>query len=72
MNEWIKCSERLPKDDQTVLCYQLGRTAALPIIAWYDEDLKAFQVAFTWQEILIHPTHWMPLPNCPEPPRDNE
>lgn len=66
MSEWISVIDQLPADDRTVLCYQPGRTAALPIIAWYDEEAKAFQVAFTWQECLIHPTHWMPLPKPPE------
>ncbi len=66
MSEWISVKDRLPTDDETVLCYQPGRTSALPVIAWYDEETKGFQVAFTWQELLIYPTHWMPLP---EPPK---
>lgn len=68
MGEWISTKDRLPEDDQTVLCYQPGRTAALPVIAFYDKDCSAFCVMFSWQEILIQPTHWMPLPQ--PPPKD--
>ena len=66
MSEWIKVSDRLPKDDQTVMVYTIGRTAALPILCYYDEEIKGFLALFSWQEIIVKADYWMELPDDPE------
>lgn len=59
MNDWIKCSDRLPFNGQTVLVS--GGTAQLKNGVWYtgmEEPL--FRRPIEWTV-----THWMPLPMAP-------
>lgn len=68
MTEWIKCSDRLPEDDQAVIMYELGQTG-LPLIGWYENefvDVPGFYIAHSFQNARVHVTHWMPLPKPPE------
>ena len=81
MSEWIKCSERLPAIDQTVLVKQ-KYTAELMIARiarwgeWVEqcESLQVYGDA-TWDTQICKNTeadsydsvtHWMPLPQPPE------
>ena len=41
---WIPVTERLPEDDQTVLCLRNEQDGDLPTICWYNEDEKAFEI----------------------------
>ena len=79
---WIKCSERMPPENQYVLVYYCGGN-------WHDRkddpnrmvmklrrrnvDMCGGETAFQWQEfgafgcIQSLVSHWMPLPAAPEP-----
>ena len=61
-NRWIPCSDRLPSDFSYVLCSGRDGMGILRYIGekWLDENALAYSV----NEI----THWMPLPEIPEPP----
>lgn len=65
MSEWIKCSERMPKLEQEVLCVDQfdNYEAAIYTKGYFKESNPFFAV--TAGE--FHPTHWMPLP---EPPKE--
>jgi hypothetical protein len=66
MSEWISVKDRMPKDDETVLCYDKRRTTDIPVAAYYVKELNGFVMIDTLQNIVIDPSHWMPLPNPPE------
>lgn len=66
MSNWIKISDRLPKDNTVVLTYGCGVADT--------EICQAFYSKSKWQELDCCgdffdylPTHWMPLPL---PPKD--
>lgn len=69
---WIKCSDRLPFDCESVLIYSRGYTV---ISAYLVYDLKKEPIYWnvndwdesdtTWE--IDEVTHWMPLP---EPPKE--
>ena len=58
-DEWISVEERLPEDNERVLCF---------IPDWVESNLGAVIVQFGWcckrRNMII--SHWMPLP---EPPK---
>jgi hypothetical protein len=63
-NEWIKCSERMPKTKGMYLVYGLSALNTSPIVesAWWDKK--------KWQDELLPiipltVTYWMPLPKPP-------
>lgn len=57
--EWISVDERLPEDNERVLCFD-------PTLA--ESNLGAVSVQFGWccKRRNLSVTHWMPLP---EPPK---
>ena len=64
MSGWIKCSERLPRKNQSVLVVRVNNVANMYLRKdglWYTDGygvscLKGFDDI----------THWMPLPPAPE------
>ena len=59
--EWIKCSNEMPKVGQRAIVY---RTGYPPFCAAYYDDIDAWTgVASTHAKNEI--THWMPLPEPP-------
>ena len=68
MNEWVKCSERMPDDGVAVLCYCVCNskpsgiyTMRKPVIV--AKNLKEDTRLIKHERV----THWMPLP---EPPKE--
>lgn len=73
MNEWIKCSDRLPGEGQSVLIWERGN---VPISALYTKKEGKYR---QWQEFCNchcgdgegpgfyqrEVSHWMPLPEIP-------
>ena len=64
VQKWIPCSERLPESSIYVLCAGRDGMGILRYTGatWLDENA----IAYTTNEI----THWMLLPNMPEPPKE--
>ena len=67
MTEWIKCIDRLPKDGERVLVYEISEltgdhTIHIEYLYHEDEDDSQFEDG-------KGVTHWMPLP---EPPKDEQ
>lgn len=75
--EWIKCSERLPNDDEDVLIYDyrdgigIGFYEYSNVSGYYEKDGSFFitnsgwEVSYDWARHM-DPTHWMPLPKPPK------
>lgn len=75
--EWIKCSERLPKINQHVLCFDPSHSEAKIYIVklekenFYEIDNcklghpQHFIESAGESYFTWKPTHWMPLPNPP-------
>jgi hypothetical protein len=63
--EWIKCSERLPKENEEVLVFIKENDSCCAQIAMdyisFPKDGNLW--ALTYKEFI---THWMPLPDDPE------
>ena len=73
MSEWIKCSDRLPKDDQYVVAAHHYCDGVLPdmYVAWYingrfsvcEDALEASNhEGGACITCTINVTHWMPIP----------
>ncbi|ERK06071.1 hypothetical protein L580_2755 [Serratia fonticola AU-P3(3)] len=68
---WIKCSERMPADCQTVLCNNmLTELSGIPFIADYVgmfelHDGTRYEAGFYINRTPQTVTHWMPLPAPP-------
>lgn len=68
---WIKCSDRMPEDEQEVLTInRMGHQ----FVSFFDEHSGLFfdrldaPATECVEHILV--THWMPLPNVPQPEGD--
>lgn len=62
MNEWIKCSDRMPPPNERVLVYEArGVHGGNPI------DIEYLFADGFWSDQGIHSgiTHWVPLPKLP-------
>lgn len=70
--QWVKCSDRLPEEGQTVICYR-----KVIVMGWYcktycpyEKKRKGFHC--DWDGIIrstfktFPVTHWMPLPESPK------
>lgn len=61
MAEWIPCSERLPENDDYVLCCVRTKAGRQNVVRGYYMDMR-------WCcGMNSNVTHWMPLP---EPPKE--
>lgn len=77
MSEWIKCSERLPKEAPVMVCFLEPRFGVMTQeigVAYYDhpddyenpDDAQGWLFWLNDKEILGGGvTHWMPLPPAP-------
>jgi hypothetical protein len=71
MDNWISVKDRLPKQNELVLCYNIQRPKREPFIGRYlggsySETVYAFLSVH--RGCSVGTTHWQPLP---EPPKDN-
>ncbi len=57
MSEWIRCSDRLPVDDQTVLAFHHDNC---DLMFFEDGIWRDREYNVSWEV-----THWMPLPELP-------
>lgn len=63
--KWVRCSERLPSDDQ-------HGNAFITFSSLWEEEVRQFEVrgtysGFCWRDVEgEHVTHWMPLPEAPK------
>lgn len=70
MNEWIKCSERLPEESERYLVCDLPYKVMS--VVPYSAKWKRFNCYDSFDEEYVkgqddYPvTHWMPLPDAPE------
>ena len=59
MNQWIKCSERMPELDDD------GCSEMVFVVGPKKLILQNFTIEDEWQ-FPMEVTHWMPLPELPE------
>jgi len=67
--QWIKCSERLPEEEITVLIYPYGydRGSVLPLGKNRNGIMHEIDSPCLYERLNDPITHWMPFP---EPPKD--
>lgn len=70
MSEWIKCSDRLPENDEEVLVFGkdgmfCGRYETCAGISYWNSHRWDHTECMVEFEPV---THWMPFPNPPEKP----
>lgn len=64
MQNWIKCSERMPPEGEDVLVYDESENSQ-HVASW---SYQSWVYGVSWDVNLeCYPTHWQPLP---EPPRE--
>ncbi len=73
MNNWIKCSDRLPIPKQEILFFTTNEECYKPIIMGVfilkEDDTQLFQSNSDYQYknfYMYEVTHWQPLPSLPE------
>lgn len=63
--KWIKCSDRLPKFNQEILCINDNQIfSAVYTYTYKDKSDEGFYDRCCWVKI-DNVTHWMPRPNLP-------
>ena len=65
VNRWIPCSERMPEQEVRILLFAAGEVYVgelTDIKDLYDTDIGFMKSG--------HVTHWMPLPEIPEPEKE--
>ena len=66
MNDWIKCSEKMPEIDVDVLIVARGQVTAGYLSRFYCRgDIRKFRVISGSIIDSSHVTHWQPLPQPP-------
>lgn len=68
MNQWIKCSESLPENDEYVLCFsdEHGTFVAQRWGSIWHDNAPCHSDCFDGYSLgLIEVSHWQPLPNPP-------
>ena len=62
--QWIKCSERMPENDERVLAMfaSIMRTVFHDETGWHPDICTTYTA---------DATHWMPLPTDPQPPKES-
>lgn len=63
--EWIKCSDRMPRDHEVVLVLDYSQSVNKGY--WFDSEKMWWGSEWMCEEGDV--THWMPLP---EPPKEEE
>lgn len=68
MQNWIKCSERMPEKDVAVLCFPMGDevTHASWDGKYWHQDNSWCGVCYIDDVITVEVTHWQPLPEPPQ------
>ena len=64
LNDWIKCSDRLPETTMTVLCCDSTCPCAVAVGVLTELAENNFVCENEYYK-LFHITHWMPLPTIP-------
>jgi len=62
VNRWISCSERLPEENVSVICYM--RIGEIVVMEYGGDGWYCGITRYNPRAV----THWMPLPPLPEPP----
>ena len=73
MSEWISVEDRLPEDNEDVLTTQfnyLDESKGRYFIVGYRKGEHWYDAAKNdddWNDEMFMPSHWMPLPEPPNP-----
>jgi hypothetical protein len=62
-NKWFKLEEKIPEHLQLVLAYDLGD---IVVARYYEESNQIKAVCKACDEVVIHISHWMYLPDMPD------
>ena len=66
MQNWIKCSERMPELDTRVLLYFRDYDGHIEDGCIGDEGDGPYHYFFDGDSLRHEPTHWQPLPEPPQ------
>ena len=64
MAEWIKVSERLPEDNETVLTF--SSSGEIEVLTYDNHDIEDTFVKYGGLVRVYNVTHWISLPPPPE------
>ena len=67
MNEWISVKDRLPEKHEYVLVYRKSEGKRSVNLGYFHPKDEWFTT-----DGVGYPTHWMPLPDPPAPPKPRE
>ncbi len=60
--EWIDVNDRMPKENEWVLCYRHHKNGNHAIVTGQLLNNNVWSCSFNWHNKV---THWMPLPKAP-------